>query len=155
MNLKPEDVMRALECCTFNPNCEECPLGGEDCIQLDQLALALLRELTEQNLALGGAILKKDAEIEKLKQVDGNATGIWDGIAYIIWGEKGKTVYITAMGDDSDRFFTLSDCLAEIGYNGEGGLIVILEDALSGKVYRYGNYADCEWYEVGTTMGYA
>ena len=51
--LKPEDVMKALECCTFNPKCDECPLGGEDCINLDQLALALLRE--------------KDAEIERLK----------------------------------------------------------------------------------------
>ena len=51
--LKPEDVMRALECCTFNPNCEECPFGGEDCINLDQIALALLRE--------------KDAEIERLQ----------------------------------------------------------------------------------------
>ena len=54
--MKPEDVMRALECCTFNPNCEECPftLGREDCTSLDQHALALLRE--------------KDAEIERLRR---------------------------------------------------------------------------------------
>lgn len=56
--LKSEDVMKALECCTFNPKCDECPLGGKDCINLDQLALALLRE--------------KDAEIERLTAYNAN-----------------------------------------------------------------------------------
>ena len=71
--MKPEDVMRALECCTFNPNCEECPftLGREDCTSLDQLALALLRkkdaliaELTQTNAHY---LAKKTEVIEELQ----------------------------------------------------------------------------------------
>ena len=89
------------------------------------------------------------------KRIDGNTVGTWDGIAYIIWGDKGKTVYINAMGDDNDKFFTLNDCLAEIGYNGDGSVLVVLEDPLNGKVYRYGNYAEKAWCEVGTTCGFA
>jgi hypothetical protein len=53
--LKPEDVVRALECCA-NRSCEGCPLErpNEDCVSgLPKAALALLRE--------------KDAEIERLK----------------------------------------------------------------------------------------
>ena len=42
-----EQIKKALECCTFNPKCEECPICGEDCIKLDQHALSLINELTE------------------------------------------------------------------------------------------------------------
>ena len=87
--------------------------------------------------------------------IDGNAIGTYDGIAYIIWGDKGKTVYITASGDDNDRFFSLNDCLKEIGYDGYGCVLVVLDDALNGKVYRYGNCIKKCWQEVGTTCGYA
>lgn len=56
--LKPEDVMKALECCNTKGNCNQCPyeIVGEytPCYSaLTQDALALLRE--------------KDAEIERLK----------------------------------------------------------------------------------------
>lgn len=33
--------------------------------------------------------------------------------------------------------------------------IVIHEEALSGEVFRYNNYKDNEWWEVGRTRGYA
>ena len=76
--MKPEDVMRALECCTFNPNCDECPFDGVDCINLDQLALALLREKDEEIKGLVDGWSKdqdrweklcdeKNAEIERVK----------------------------------------------------------------------------------------
>ena len=58
--LKPEDVMRALECCTMGVNwCKECPIGeGERCVtHLAEAALALLRE--------------KDARIKELEDAQG------------------------------------------------------------------------------------
>jgi hypothetical protein len=89
--LKPEDVMRALECCTFNPKCDECPLGGEDCINLDQLALALLRE--------------KDAEIERL-----NAENEEQDQAIIralrSMGEIRRTARAEAISEFADRLKT-------------------------------------------------
>lgn len=51
--LKPEDVMRALELCNFNAECDNCPYVGR-CWDLNKDALALLRE--------------KDAEIERLTE---------------------------------------------------------------------------------------
>lgn len=55
--LKPEDVMRALECCERHGKCKECPLkdkGIHGCMfYLMHHAIALLRE--------------KDAEIERLR----------------------------------------------------------------------------------------
>ena len=91
----------------------------------------------------------------KNTEVDGNDVGTWDGIIYIIWGDKGKTVYVTAMGDVSDKFFSLNDCLEVIGYNGEGSVLVVVEDYTDGKVFRYNNYSDKAWREVGTTCGFA
>ena len=61
-DLKPEDVMRALECCSARhcsdsePSTRDCPLKNDEYCgsTLPQYALALLRE--------------KDAEIERLKE---------------------------------------------------------------------------------------
>lgn len=79
--MKPEDVMKALECCAdFNPKCMECPMdfGGEGCITLDQHALALLRE--------------KDAVIERLRKTseDGAECPTCHGI-----GKIGTTNWLT------------------------------------------------------------
>ena len=77
--LKPEDVMRALECCSAEistrENCSVCPMGGKrDCMTiLYREALALLREknalLAEWDAKLksyGIELMGKDAEIERL-----------------------------------------------------------------------------------------
>ena len=92
-----------------------------------------------------------------MRKVDGNKTGTWDGFVYIICEDKGKTVCVTAMGDENDEFVCLNDCLTLIDYNEEtdASLIVIIEDWTSGKVYRYNNYNDKSWYEVGATEGFA
>ena len=87
-------------------------------------------------------------------KVDGNAVGIWDGIARIICDNKGKTIYNSANGDEHDTFLSLNDCLKEIDYC-VGVCIVIFETALSGQIYQYGNYSDGFWYEHGETKGYA
>ena len=75
--MKPEDVMTALEICVNGACCNECPyFKKENCAtKLHEDALAIIRELTEQNRALGGVILKKDAEIERLT-INMNAYGL-------------------------------------------------------------------------------
>lgn len=88
-----------------------------------------------------------------MKRVDGNEVGLYDGIAHIIWDNKGKTIYITA-SEYGDTFLSLNDCLKEIGYT-DGVCIVIMEYLLSGKVYIYGNYEPNEWWEYGKTEGFA
>ena len=91
-----------------------------------------------------------------MQKVDGNTTGTYDGIVYIICGNVGKQIIITASGDDNDKFFRLNDCLSEIGCDEEeGSCLVIIEDYTKGKVYRYNNYGDKSWYECGLTEGFA
>lgn len=91
----------------------------------------------------------------KIEKVDGDTTGIWDGIARIIYEDVGKTIIKTANGDDTDTFLSLNDCLKAVNYDGYGVCIVIFEDPLSGRVYKYGNSLDKKWYTHGKTNGYA
>ena len=78
--LKPEDVMKALECCSAEistrENCSVCPMGGKrDCMTiLYREALALLREkdatlemCAETIERQDKELAQKDAEIERLK----------------------------------------------------------------------------------------
>lgn len=90
-----------------------------------------------------------------MQKVDGNTTGTYDGILFAISGDKGKTIYATAFGDKSDKFVSLNDCLAELKCGVDDAALVVIEDCFSGKVYRYNNYNDRNWYEVGETRGYA
>ena len=90
-----------------------------------------------------------------MTKVDGNTVGTYDGIIYIISADKGKTIIVTASGDETDRFFSLNDCLAEIGCGEDETAIVIIEDYLHGFVYRYNNYNDKSWYQCGETEGFA
>lgn len=48
---------------------------------------------------------------------------------------------------------TLEDIAAQFSEN--RCLTVIVEDPLEGHIYRYNNYGNQEWIEVGTTCGYA
>lgn len=88
-----------------------------------------------------------------LEKVNGAETVIYDGFVRILWEDKGKTILITANGDEKDTRISLNDCLEIIGYDGKGVVIVIFDDATKGKVYMYGNYGAC-WYEYGETGGY-
>jgi hypothetical protein len=89
-----------------------------------------------------------------MQKVNGNEVGTYDGIVRIIHGNKGKTIYLVARGDENDTLITLNDCLEEIEYDGKDTVLVIFDDWLGGKIYMYGNYGDC-WYEYGETRGYA
>ena len=86
-------------------------------------------------------------------KVDGNEVGTYDGFVYIIGENKYKKFILVAEGTEDDRFLSLNDCLKEIDYDG-GVVLVIFENACSGKIFQYGNYG-AEWYEHGETRGYA
>lgn len=77
--MKPEDVMRALECCKSPKltKCDQCPRKDEDALCMYRLcndALALLRE-KDATLEMCAEVIKrqdkelaqKDAEIERLR----------------------------------------------------------------------------------------
>ena len=85
--------------------------------------------------------------------VSGN-THMYDGFIRILWGDKGKTICLTAMGTDADKAISLDDCLNIIGYDGDGTVFVIFDNAMHGEMYCYGNYGKF-WTEYGTTQGYA
>lgn len=59
--------------------------------------------------------------------------------------------------DDSNEpgqeTLTLGDIAAQFPAN--GCLTVIAEGPIEGNIYRYNNYGNREWLEVGTTCGYA
>lgn len=88
-------------------------------------------------------------------KVDGDKTGIYDGFAYIIYENTGKTICKVAHGDNTDTFLSLNDCLKLVNYDGFGVCIVIFESWTSGTVYQYGNYNDGNWYKHGITYGFA
>ena len=91
-----------------------------------------------------------------IREVDGKVEGCYDGVVRIVYGNRACTKYLTAFGDESDKFFCLNDALKEIGYDREKGgvVVVIIDDCTSGVVYEYGNYGDGKWYEYGKTRGY-
>lgn len=90
-----------------------------------------------------------------MTKVDGKTTGTYDGFLYIISGDKGKTICVTADGTETDRFVSLNNCLAEVGCAEDETAIVIIEDFTHGYVYRYNNYGDKAWYRCGETEGFA
>ena len=87
-----------------------------------------------------------------VEKVNGDFICTFDGIVRIIWGDKGKTLVFS--GESGKDFVCLNDCLGLVGYNGNGTVVVIVDEHLSGKVYMYGNYGDY-WYEYGETRGFA
>ena len=71
-----------------------------------------------------------------------------DGILWIICKDGVAKMSIDSQYDDT---ITLED----IALRYPKVEIVIHEEALSGEVYRYNNYGDKEWWEIGKTRGYA
>ena len=119
--MKPEDVMQALECCDRGSSCvcdcDNCPYYGCDVPCKDKLhkdALALLREkdaliakheayidtLNDDKSCLVEQIEKKDAEIERLQEI---ADAVADSFP-VCEGCKGKT----ELGERTE------DCVYEI-----------------------------------------
>lgn len=73
--------------------------------------------------------------------------------------EKRTLVSIELENDyEYGKLLTFQNVLDECrnnGYTGKGTVLLICESFLDGKIYRYGNYGDDKWYEVGTMVGFA
>ena len=67
--MEREQIIKALECCTFNPKCEECPIRGEDCINLSNRALEVIKELIAEKEDIARKIFN---EIESWFAIDCN-----------------------------------------------------------------------------------
>ena len=67
-----------------------------------------------------------------------------------------KVIHIM-QGFEYDKPMTFGDILEKCIENGyEGGTILLItESHLDGTIYRYGNYGDDLWYEVGNMVGFA
>lgn len=88
--------------------------------------------------------------------------GPYESVEAIIrtWDTEGRDLIGIELFNDfeDDRELTFGEVLdkcREAGWTGNGTILLILESYMSGKVYRYGNYNDEYWYEVGTMRGFA
>ncbi len=100
----------------------------------------------------GGRALQMWCDTFDMEKVNGEFICTFDGKVRIIWGDKGKTLIFS--GENGNDFVCLNDCLKLIGYDGNGTVVVIVDEAMSGKVYKYGNYGKY-WHEYGRTLGVA
>lgn len=85
--------------------------------------------------------------------VSGDYTGADGGEIRIICGGRGKTIKVSV---EADEYYTLNDCLREIEWKrGDPPVIVIFDNYLYGKIYRYGYSTRPKWEEYGETKGFA
>lgn len=104
-------------------------------------------------MVVSGYAMKKVSGDTEVYSDDGvNGTGVYIGSldrlkkALVLWRTD---------GEDANKFkvLTLNEIASQLP---EALLItVITHDPFSGKIYQYGNYSDGEWWEIGSTGGYA
>lgn len=91
--LNAEQIIKALECCTnkrwdgmLDVKCKECPfeIGYENCKDLDEQALSLIKELTEEN--------------ERLEKALNKALNTDISIVRVCSRGSGKTAYLREVG---------------------------------------------------------
>ena len=92
-----------------------------------------------------------------MKKADSNAPLYEEIITIVIDRQKTIEIFQTDEAFENDTMITLDKCLEIAKLEGytEGIILVIAESYLDGKIYRYGNYLDDTWYEVGTMAGFA
>ena len=71
-----------------------------------------------------------------------------DGIVYIIEEEKTTKIILNAEFDNPISLEDIAQKYPKV-------VIVLFEDFLNGKVFRYNNYGKGEWCLVGRTIGFA
>jgi hypothetical protein len=79
---------------------------------------------------------------------------LYDGIVTIVFNDIAITKHISAEYEEGLTFINALELAEGYGYTG-GVIIMICEDLLSGVVYKYNNYCDGRWHQVGSTCGYA
>ena len=100
----------------------------------------------------GYAIKKVSGDTEVYRDDGVNGAGIYIGSLDCL--EKANVLWRT-VGEGINEFKVLT--LYEIASQLRDARIitVITESPFSGKIYQYGNYSDGEWWEIGSTGGYA
>ena len=93
-----------------------------------------------------------------MNEVDDN-TVLWEDVKIIF-----KDKYINLFNDLEPDYknncmkgLTLNDCLKIAKENGytRGTIMILSESFLNGEVYRYGNYLNNKWYQIGKLAGFA
>lgn len=102
----------------------------------------------------GYAMKKVSGEFEVCKYDRVEETGIYVGglsglrMVDVEW----RTVFVDGI-DEEFQVLTLDEIASQLR---DAWLItVIINGPFSGKIYQYGNYSDGEWWEIGSTGGYA
>lgn len=72
----------------------------------------------------------------------------------VIFDEKVINIMQDFEFDEPMTFGDILEKCIENGYEG-GTILLITESYLDGTIYRYGNYGDDLWYEVGNMVGFA
>ncbi len=102
---------------------------------------------------ISGYAMKKVAGDTEVYRRDGvNGTGIYIGSLDAL--EKANIEWQRVEYDMGDfEVLKLSEIASQLP---NVRLITVITDSpFSGKIYQYGNYCDGEWWEVGSTCGYA
>lgn len=100
----------------------------------------------------GYAIKKVSCDTEVYRDGGVNGTGIYIGSldclgkAIVLWRTVGE-------GINECKVLTLYEIASQL--RDARIITVITESPFSGKIYQYGNYSDREWWEIGSTGGYA
>ena len=104
-------------------------------------------------MVISGYEIKKVSGNKEVYRNDGvNGTGIYIGSLDCL--EKANVLWKT-VEEDINEFEVLT--LYEIASQLRNAWIitVITDSPFSGKIYQYGNYCYGEWWEIGSTGGYA
>lgn len=89
---------------------------------------------------------------EEAMKTHTNDESIWVyGILTLVYKDKAQKIYM----DETDDPILFGDLLKMVDYDDKGTILLIAEEHLYGKIYRYGNYNDDKWYEVGEMKGFA
>lgn len=83
-----------------------------------------------------------------------NNIALYDGIAKIVFEDKCLTEYVDFEYDEPLKFAKVLEIAKSNGY-ANGCILLICENHYEGYVYRYGNYTDGKWWQIGTTCGFA
>lgn len=96
--------------------------------------------------------IPSETEIYPLNMTE--SSGVYVGsLAYMEW--VNNKLEWRQLGDDEYRTKVLT--LKEIAEQLQDAwlITVVVERPSSGEIYQYGNYADDEWWQIGTLDGYA
>lgn len=96
-----------------------------------------------------------------IKDAKNEAFNFYDGVSLIVTitpqESAMQSLFVPSWEEsEQDETLSLEDIRNQVeAVHGKSLILVIAVYPLGGKVYRYGNYEDCGWCEVGRMCGYA